>query len=207
MKQFLLSFLLLFSIHSGFAQEDTELYVNDEEETSTKKFEPYNELGGDIHFSASTVGATGGIGLKFGIVRNKYLVFGPSVRYHYSYYKQFGLTGSYSVYGGGAYIHGRFFNSLFAGLEFELLSNPFSNTNGIIAPKRVWAPTALLGFGFSRAFGEEQNFRLNVGIMYDVINHPNSPFRPGYFMRKQTANGQPGALIPLIYRIAFFFKL
>ena len=199
--------MLVFSMNFCFAQEDTELYLDDEEETTTKDFEPYNEIGGDVHFSASTVGATGGIGLKFGIVRNKFLVFGPSARYHYSFYKQYGLTGSYSVYGGGAFIHGRFFNSLFAGLEFELLSNPFSNTNGIIAPKRVWAPTALLGFGFSRAFGEEQNFRLNVGIMYDVINHPNSPFRPGYFMRKQTANGQPGALIPLIYRIAFFFKL
>lgn len=207
MKQFFLLLVLITGINSGFSQEDTELYIHDEEETSEKEFTPYNEIGGDVHFSASNVGATGGIGLKFGVVRNKYLSFGPSARYHYSFYKQYGLTGSYSVYGGGAFIHGRFFNSLFVGLEFELLSNPFSNTNGIIAPKRVWVPTALLGFGFSRAFGEEQNFRLNVGIMYDVINNPNSPFRPGYFMRKHTADGTPGALIPLIYRIAFFFKL
>lgn len=202
MKQFLLFCLLILGSNFGFSQEDTELYLKEEEETTEKEFTPYNEIGADVHFSASTVGGTGGIGLKFGVVRNKYLSFGPSARYNYSFYKNFGLTGSYSVYGGGAFIHGRFFNYLFAGLEFELLSNPFSNTNGIIAPKRVWVPTALLGFGFSHVFGEEQNFRLNAGIMYDVINNPNSPFRPGYFMKKEN-----GTLIPLIYRIAFFFKL
>lgn len=207
MKPFLLLLALACSINFGFSQEDTELYLKDEEEITEKEFTPYNEIGADIHFSASTFGGTGGIGLKFGIVRNKYISFGPSARYHYSFYKNNGLSGSYSVYGGGAFVHGRFFNYLFAGVEFELLSNPFSNTNGIIAPKRVWVPTALVGFGFSHAFGEEGNFRLNAGIMYDVINNLNSPFRPGYFMKKQTVNGTPGALIPLIYRIAFFFKL
>lgn len=208
MKHFLALILVVSSTHFSFSQEDTELYLkNEEEETTEKKFTPYNELGADLHFSASTFGGTGGIGLKFGIVRNKYLSFGPSVRYHYSYYKNYGLTGSYSVYGGGAFIHGRFFNYLFVGFEFELLSNPYSYTNGIISAKRAWAPTGLLGFGFSHAFGEEQNFRLNAGIMYDIIDSPNSPFRAGYFMKKQTTNGQPGALIPLIYRIAFFFKL
>ncbi|WP_300352905.1 hypothetical protein [Fluviicola sp.] len=202
MKQFVLFLMLLSSINIGFGQEDTELYLHEEEETSEKEFTPYNEIGADMHFSASTFGGTGGIGLKFGVVRNKYLSFGPSARYHYSFYKQYGLTGSYSVYGGGAFVHGRFFNYLFVGFEFELLSNPYNYSNGIISAKRVWAPTGLLGFGFSHAFGEEENFRLNAGIMYDIINSPNSPFRPGYFMKKEN-----GTLIPLIYRIAFFFKL
>ncbi len=207
MKQFFLLFALVFSFNVSFGQEDTELYVHDEEETNKKEFTPYNEIGADLHFSASTFGGTGGIGVKFGVVRNKYISFGPSARYHYSFYKNNGLTGSYSVYGGGAFVHGRFFNYLFVGFEFELLSNPYNYANGIISAKRTWAPTGLLGFGFSHAFGEEQNFRLNAGIMYDIIDNKNSPFRPGYFMRKQTTNGTPGALIPLIYRIAFFFKL
>lgn len=202
MKPFFLFLIFVFSSNFSFSQEDTELYLHEEEETSKKEFTPHNEIGADVHFSASTVGGTGGLGLKFAIVRNKYVAFGPSARYNYSFYKNAGLTGSYSVYGGGAFVHGRFFNYLFAGVEFELLSNPFSNTNGIIAPKRVWVPTALVGFGFSHAFGEEENFRLNAGIMYDVINNFNSPFRPGYFMKKEN-----GTLIPLIYRIAFFFKL
>ena len=201
MKQFFL-LLILITSNFGFSQEDTELYIHDEEETSEQEFTPYNEIGADLHFSASTFGGTGGIGLKFGIVRNKYLSFGPSARYHYSFYKQYGLTGSYSVYGGGSFIHGLFFNYLFVGFEFELLSNPYNYTNGIVSTKRTWAPTGLLGFGFSHAFGEEQNFRLNAGIMYDIINNVNSPFRPGYFMKKEN-----GTLIPLIYRIAFFFKL
>ncbi|AEA45971.1 hypothetical protein [Fluviicola taffensis] len=200
--------LLLLVTTSSFSQEDRELYVNDEEELTKKPaFEPHNEIGGDIHFSASTFGGTGGIGLKFGIVRSQYISFGPSARFHYSYFKNNGLSGSYSVYGGGVFVHGRFFNYLFIGLEFELLSNPYSNGNGVISAKRTWAPTGLLGGGFSHAFGKEENFRLNAGIMYDVIDNVNSPFRPGYFMRKQTANGTPGALIPLIYRIAVFFKI
>lgn len=202
MKLFLSIFLVIFSITFGFSQEDTELYIQDEEETTASDFEPHNEIGADLHFSASTFGGTGGVGLKFAFVRNKYVAFGPSVRYHYSMYKNNGISGSYSVYGGGAFVHARFFNYLFTGLEFELLSNPFSNTNGIIAPKRTWVPTALLGFGFSHGFGPEQNFRLNAGIMYDVINNLNSPFRPGYFMKKEN-----GTLIPLIYRIAFFFTI
>lgn len=203
MKQLFTFLLFIFSLSLSFAQEDTELYVNDEDElTKPGKFEPYNEIGADVHFSASTFGGTGGVGLKFGVVRNQYISFGPSVRYHYSVYKANGLTGSYSVYGGGAFVHARFFNYLFAGFEFELLSNPYSYTNGIISAKRAWAPTGLLGFGFSHAFGEEQNFRLNAGIMYDIIDSPNSPFRAGYFMKKEN-----GTLIPLIYRIAFIFKL
>ncbi|MDR0801851.1 hypothetical protein [Fluviicola sp.] len=202
MKHFFTLLFVIFSIHNGFSQEDTELYVHDDDETSQSKFEPYNEIGADLHFSASTFGGTGGVGLKFGIVRNPYISFGPSLRYHYSVYKQYGLSGSYSVYGGGAFVHARFFNYLFVGFEFELLSNPYNYANGIISAKRTWAPTGLLGFGFSHAFGEEQNFRLNAGVMYDIINSPNSPFRPGYFMRKEN-----GTLIPLIYRIAFFFKL
>lgn len=203
MKQLFTFIIFLLSFNLSFSQEDTELYVNDDDElTKPGEFTPYNEIGADLHFSASTFGGTGGIGLKFGIVRNEYISFGPSARYHYSLYKANGLTGSYSVYGGGAFIHARFFNYLFAGFEFELLSNPYNYTNGIISAKRTWAPTGLLGFGFSHAFGEEQNFRLNAGIMYDIINSPNSPFRPGYFMRKEN-----GTLIPLIYRIAFIFKL
>lgn len=202
MKSFLLLLILVCCTNFSFGQEDTELYVHDEEETSKKEFTPHNEIGADIHFSASTLGGTGGLGLKFAIVRNKYVAFGPSARYNYSFYKQYGLTGSYSVYGGGAFVHARFFNYLFAGFEFELLSTPYNYTNGIISAKRTWAPTGLLGFGFSHAFGEEENFRLNAGIMYDIINSPNSPFRAGYFMKKEN-----GTLIPLIYRIAFFFKL
>ncbi|MNJ84491.1 hypothetical protein D3C87_19470 [compost metagenome] len=203
MKQFATLFLILFTSLTSFSQVDDELYVDDEK-TTDSRFEPYYEIGADIHFSAGSYGGTGGLGLKFGIVRNKYVSFGPSLRYHYSSYKspQTGLSGSYSVYGGGAFVHARFFNYLFVGFEFEMLSNPYSYANGVISAKRVWAPTGLLGFGFSHAFGEEQNFRLNAGIMYDIIDNANSPLRTGYFMKKEN-----GTLIPLIYRIAFFFKL
>ncbi len=200
MKYSVIFFMLLFS-QIAQSQVDSELYNEDSDTEVSKLKQGLNkEIGFDVNFSAGTMGGSGGLGLKFGFSPNKYVSFGPSIRYQYSYYKNFGVKGSYSVYGGGAFVHGRFFNYLFAGLEFEMLSSPF--VNGYLSPKRKWVPTALLGFGFSHAFGEKQNFRLNAGIMYDIIDNKNSPFRPGYFMRKEN-----GALIPVVYRIAFFFVI
>lgn len=200
MKQIGTLLILFFGFFTVFSQEDTELYLDSEPEKETGTFEKHKEIGFDLNFSANTFGGSGGLGLKFGFVESEYVSFGPSVRYQFSYHKSQGFTGNYHIYGGGAFVHGRFFNYLFAGVEFEMLSTPFAN--GYLSPKRTWVPTALAGFGFSHGFGEKQNFRLNAGIMYDVINHKNSPFRPGYFMRKQN-----GTLIPLLYRIAFFFTI
>jgi len=47
-----------------------------------------------------------------------------------------------------------------------------------------------------------EKWRLNLGIMYDVVNSLNSPLRTQYFMR----NAQQ-QLLPVIYRITFFFPL
>lgn len=196
---YLLCISLCMTPATMLAQEDTELYIKDETEETSNEY-PNHEIGFDVNFSASTFGGSGGLGIKYGYNLNENLVFGPSIRYQYSYYKSNGYNGNFSIYGGGAYIHGRFWNYLFAGLEFEILSTPF--TNGYLSLKRSWVPTALLGFGFSHGFGENQFFRLNAGIFYDVIDHKNSPFRPGYFMRKEN-----GTLIPVLYRIAFIFKL
>jgi hypothetical protein len=185
---------------SGIGQEDTELYLDAESEQEST-FERHMEVGADVAFSASTFGGNAGLGLKLAIVNLEQLAFGPSVRLSYTYFKQNGLSSSSMVYGGGAFVHGRFFNYLFAGLEVEILKTPFINgqvaTNG-----GKWIPTALLGGGFSHAFGERQFFRLQAGVMYDVLNNPNSPLRYGYFMKKEN-----GTLIPVLYRIGFYFTL
>jgi len=184
-----------------FAQEEEQEF--EEEEDVEVIHSSDKEIGVDLNFSASNFGGTGGLGLKLGFVKQERFIFGPSIRYQHSWSKGVGVNGastgintSFSVYGGGGFVHARLANYFFVGAEVELLSTPFQN--GYIGVKRVWAPVALVGGGFSRAFSE--NFRLNAGIMLDVINNVNSPFRQGYFMKRSN-----GTYIPVMYRIAFFF--
>jgi hypothetical protein len=165
-----------------------------------------NEIGFDLAFSASTNGGNAGLGLKYGFNFGEYLIAGPSIRYERLWVKN-QLTmqsGGYNMFGGGAFVHGRFFNALFLGAEFEMLRSPYQ-TAGFISQNTTWAPTLFLGGGFSMEFNEA--VRLNAGVMYDVINAENSPFRSSYFMQKKTALGEPAGYLPIIYRIAFFIPL
>jgi hypothetical protein len=198
MKTLLFSALFFIAFPILAQEEDKELYQNSEEPEIQIIPKKPNEIGVDVAFSATTMGGTVGTGIKYGIVKNENFIFGPSIRLQKSWYNYMGVKSSWAIYGGGVFAHYRFYNYLFAGAEFELLSTPFKN--GYLTMQRSIAPTLLIGGGFSRAFSE--NFRLNAGVMYDAINSTNSPFRQGYFMHKSN-----GALIPVIYRIAFFFPI
>lgn len=191
---FLLMALVTVSLH---AQEDENLSYDEEEEDDTE-YVSKHELGVDLNFSASNFGGTGGVGVKLGFLQGEKFIVGPSIRYQHSWWDNYGVKSGFAVYGGGGFAHVRLAGYFFAGAEFEFLSSPLQFT--VVTNTRKWIPVALLGGGFSRAFGP--NFRLNAGIMYDVINHDDSPLRGGYFMKKE--NGIP---IPVIYRIAFFFPL
>lgn len=158
------------------------------------------EVGFDGYFGASTNGGSFSIGAKYGLKFSENFIAGPSARFQRNWTNNTftGINGSYNVFGFGAFGHGRFANVLFAGAEFELMRSPFATSTVAAGP--VWTPALFIGGGYSQEFNE--SFRINAGVMYDVINHVNSPFRQGYFMR----NSQ-GILIPLVYRIAFFFVL
>lgn len=168
-----------------------------------------SEIGVDLAFSASSFGGNAGLGLKYGINLGEYVITGPSVRYEQIWWKNYtggnaAESGSRSVYGGGAFIHGRFFNALFVGAEFELLRSPYDK-NGFFGATKTWAPTLFLGGGFSMEFNEK--IRFNAGIMYDVINVANSPFRRSYSVQKKTSDGAVAGYLPIIYRIAIFFPI
>lgn len=159
------------------------------------------EVGIDGFFGASSMGGSFGIGLRYGWKFNENFIAGPIVRYQ-RYWTNNTFTGqkfSYNAYGAGVFGHARFGNVIFLGAEIEFMRSPLTSF-GAISSNGVLAPAAFLGGGFSREFNE--SIRINAGIFYDVINHANSPFRNGYFMRR--ANG---SYIPAIYRIAFFFPL
>lgn len=209
MKFYILCTALLIST-SFYAQED-EYYDEPEEETKTEYPGIFqgSEIGVDIAFTASSNGGNVGLGLKYGAKFGKYIIAGPSVRYDLTWVKNQvgtgnGQNGKYSVYGGGAYIHGRFFNALFVGAEFEYLRSPY-DINGFLTNLPSWSPTLFLGGGFSMEFKE--TIRLNAGIMYDVINAKNSPFRNSYSITQKDSNGNIVKILPIIYRIAFFIPI
>lgn len=197
MNKLILFLLIALSSSVFYAQEDKELYNYDDEETT--KFKPSQELGFDGVFSASTYGGIAGIGAKYGFVVRENLIVGPSLRFQRTWTKAVGTGQAYNfnVYGGGGFIHYRIMNYFFIGAEVEALSTPYN----YLAPTqaRTWTMTALCGGGFSHSFGD---WRLNAGIMYDIVNSGKSPYRYGYFIR----NSQ-GVLQPVIYRLALFFTI
>jgi hypothetical protein len=151
-----------------------------------------------------------GFGMKYGLKFGENVILGPSVRYqrYWTNNTLTGTSGGNNVYGGGAFIHGRFSNVIFVGAEVEALRSPFTN-NGLLTNSSKWVGTCLIGGGFSREFNE--SFRLNAGVFYDILDvpnpanpnnpNPNSPLQP-YLTKKP--NGQ---VIPIIYRIALFIPL
>lgn len=200
MKHFLFVLILASASLQVYAQErETEEETPVEEtDDAEETYVSTHEIGVDLNFSASTFGGTGGLGLKLGFIQQEKFILGPSIRYQHAWSSFGGVKTGFSIYGGGGFVHVRLANYFFVGTEIEVLSSPIKN--GYLTTQRSWVPVALIGGGFSRAFGP--NFRLNAGIMYDIINSPNSPLRQGYFMHKTN-----GVLIPVVYRIAFFFPL
>lgn len=180
-------------IFTNFAQDE------DLNEDGVQESKPSTmELGFDAYLGASNFGGSGGIGAKFGRKVNENFIVGPSFRLQRTWSNNIGQKFGYTIYGGGIWAHARFGNALFAGAEFEMLKSP---TNFIfVSSQRLWVPTLFVGGGFSREFNKA--VRINAGVFYDIIDNNNSPFRLSYFIKKSN-----GVLIPVIYRIGFFFPI
>jgi hypothetical protein len=169
---------------------------------STAQIEGH-EIGVDGFVSASNVGGTYAFGLKHGMVFNENLVIGPSFRFQRTWQNNLGTKFGFNIIGGGAFMHYRFQNVVYGGIEFDMLRSPAIEGNKFTGFQ--WIPTFFVGGGFSREFDW---VRLNAGIFYDIINHKYSPFRPHYTFK--IANAQTGETVdwlPIIYRISFFFPL
>ena len=131
------------------------------------------ELGLEGTISASNVGGAFGLGVKYGWKFGEYFIAGPSVRYQRSWFQVGGNTlsptnGSFNVFGGGGFIHARFFNALFVGAEAEFLRSPLLG-NIVLTSGSNWSPNLFIGGGYSQEFNER--WRINLGVLYDVIDH------------------------------------
>lgn len=165
------------------------------------------EIGLDGFFGASTMGGSFGFGPKLGFRMNENLILGPSFRFQRTWSKNnfTGMEFSFNNFGGGFFVHGRYKNTVYGGVEAEVMrtANIFIDTSAVF--KRI-VPTVFLCAGFSKEFNEK--IRLNVGLYYDIINSLNSPFRTSYVMTiKNPETGQIVRYIPMIYRISVFIPL
>ena len=167
------------------------------------------ELGIEGYFGASNQSGSFGIGPKFGFVLNENIAIGPSFRIQRNWSNLLGNSFSQTVYGGGAFAHIRYKSNgkstVFGAVEFEYLRSPFVDINFQNVTSKKWAPTLFLGGGFLVRVNNV--IGINAGILYDVVNADNSPFRSSYFFKQKNQAGVVTKIYPLIYRLTFLFKL
>ena len=163
-----------------------------------------SEIGVELHGGASNQGGTISAGLKYAVILNNNFAVGPSFRLQRTWINNDGISASANIWGGGIWAHVRYKNALFGGLEFEVIKNPFGPN--FQSAENKWLSTLFLGGGFSKEYNGK--IRINLGIFYDIINADNSPFRNSYIIRiNDSQTGGPQRILPVIYRINFFFPI
>jgi hypothetical protein len=99
---------------------------------------------------------------------------------------------NWTIYGGSVFSRYKIFPTLFAHAEYELLSaydlNYLSTTYGQRAPASMF----FVGGGYANGGG---GIGIVAMLLYDVINHPNSPYQNSYLLG---FNGPP-----VILRVGF----
>jgi hypothetical protein len=163
-----------------------------------------SEIGVELYGGISNLGGAFGGEIKYACLVDKNLAIGPSLRLQRTWTNNFGINQGFNIYGGGAFAHYRFQEKLFLGAEIQLLRSPFNFVNFQQNPKK-WAPIALIGGGVNLKLHERA--RLSAGIFYDIANADNSPFRSSYNFKIKNEFGQIVRILPIIYRVTFFFPL
>lgn len=170
------------------------------------------ELGIEGYFGVSNQNGSFGIGPKYGFILNENFVVGPSIRIQRNWSNVLGNSFGQTIYGGGIFAHARYASkgnsTVYGALEFEYLRSPFNFLNnqqyGSEAIK-IWAPTLFIGGGFLVRVNNV--IGINAGILYDVINADNSPFRSSYLFNVKNEAGIVTKILPIIYRLTFLFKI
>lgn len=179
---------------------------------SDKDYEVGLEIG---NFSFSTITSSVDMALKFAIVDDEELAYGPILRTKFwrSNNIETGFVGSQSFFGFGGFLHYRTMEWFYLGAEIEYNQNSFANMNQL--DNSQWNLAAFIGGGIHRKLGES-NFHLNAGMMFDLVDALRDPlttnpsnFSPYYFLRRSNPQnpGAGGQFVPLIYRITFLYRL
>jgi hypothetical protein len=172
--------------------------------TSQQKGYYKSEIGAEFYAGFSNLGGAVGGEIKYAQLIDKNLALGPSFRIQRTWTNNFGINQSFNIYGAGAFAHYRFQEKLFIGTEIQFLRSPF-NFVSFQQNLRKWAAVALIGGGVHLKLHER--VRLSAGIFYDLVNAENSPFRSSYTFKTKNEFGQVVRILPIIYRVTFFFPL
>lgn len=162
------------------------------------------EIGAEVYAGISNLGGAFGVELKHASILNKNFAVGPSFRIQRTWSNNLGLKTNINIWGPGVFAHARYRDMIFGGAEFQILRSPF-NFVTFAEEQKKWAPILLLGGGFCFKLGK--HIRLNAAIFYDVINAKNSPFRSSYNFNVKNEAGQIVRVLPIIYRVTFFFPI
>ncbi len=166
--------LLITSCISVFAsaQNTDTTYVEDpfEKQSSFDKSKLYYGGYVNVAFGSYTViGATPLVGYK---VSPKFSV-GTQLTYEYVKDKRYSFTEEYSNYGLSVFTRYRVIPQLYAHAEFSEMNYKLYYSDG--GSTREWVPFLWLGGGFSQPVS--RNTWFNIQVLFDVINHENSPYR------------------------------
>lgn len=127
----------------------------------------------------------GGIGASMSSAYTQFTVQ-PLVGYKINSHLSVGLQGNYQYlkdkhyspsfetynYGGSLFSRLRIFKPIYAHAEYALLNYGQYGTE-----QRIWVPMLLVGGGYSHSLGS--NARLNLQILFDILQNENSPYEKG----------------------------
>lgn len=85
-----------------------------------------------------------------------------------------GQTFRSTFFGGSAFTRYRIIEGLMVTSEFRYMNSPRFDVSEFAFTSRQWVPVWLVGAGYYQAVGPTSGFI--VGINYDLINHPDSPY-------------------------------
>lgn len=178
---FLVVFLFSFA---GMAQELDSIMATEPAEETVQQEESENKLpkpkldksriyyGGymTMNFSKnySVLGAAPMVAYK---LTPKFSV-GGQITYEYISDKRYTIEQNGSNYGFSLFSRYRVSPRLYAHTEFELMSYKWFYSDG--GDERKWAPMFYVGGGYSQPISK--NVWLNAQVLFDVLNHENSPY-------------------------------
>ncbi|MEZ4938302.1 MAG: hypothetical protein R2799_12005 [Crocinitomicaceae bacterium] len=203
----LMGFLLIASSsYSQYVREDGDSTKVEEEKKEEKKADKKDNrenplknisIGGNFGFWMSAYGGSLYLGPRVGYKVTEWFRPGISMNYQYRWYKYGGVNWSDNIIGGGVFTHFILMRRILLAAEWEIL-NATAIPDRPATPFRTTINTLFIGAGYNQPVGNAGYF--TIGVMFDVINHPYSPYRSQYLIRSSNGSG-----IPVILRIGFGF--
>jgi len=190
-KIFIILFIIGFKVSFGqYTSEDSDEKTNP---LSKLTFKDRLYTGGNMAFNVQTLYGVPVILFEaspfVGYRITPDFSMGIGAKYLYIGSKQANFK--YSIYGGNVFSRYKFTESLFAHAEFEVLRAYNLDPNSPNQNDRATVPMLFAGAGYSSNIGGTINLQLM--ILYEFIDHINSPYQGGYIF------GPAGP--PLIYRV------